>query len=658
MKKSMIQQYRSSMENIIMMKYPELDEDEIKEFINKIIDEKVKESSKSNDYKILYDRNGVVLDKKTREINRISLKGLDNYLANNQPIMNGYGTFFKPHDKFNNILAEMIRTLKSLRKEYKSKMFEHINDEDPSIKEMFDSRQKTTKVLNNSFYGATAEPNSIFYHPYFGPSVTYAGEDLVTIAAKAFENFLGNNIVFENIDDILIYINNIMREEYKTFDKVKFKKKIKKEELLNYLKEHLVDSNNFNVIENLFNNIEENFEEDYVDELYIYIYYKNNLMKFFDNSNIIENYFSKIIDRRDFKDPNDPPENMMSILNDIWDILNDFIFYNYQDFYRFKRIDSGDRKVVLTIDTDSNFLYLYPYFEYFHNLFPDKVSSDNDESVINIVNIIMYQMTKLVNKVMLTVTGDWNISKEFGKIINMKNEFLLKRIMLTSNKKNYASIILMQEGNIIKNPTVDVKGMAIRKVNTNKNIRDYFTKILEEEILLPDEINLSRIIYKYKQLETEIYKSLESGSLKYSIPTKANNMRSYKFPERIMALRGVINWNNYFPEEEISLPEKVNLIKLDIPDFDIIQEKIKDKDMKEKFKKVYNFENGKYTKNGIDVLCLPKKVKNIPEEFREFLDVDSMVNTNISPGIIILQSLGFKTLSILTNEFTTNILKV
>ena len=651
MKDTYIVNYIKKMTQLMELRFPNMKREDLIEIIKN--EAKKGLANKNNDIKINYERNGIVINSSKRP--EMDLKTLDSYIAKNNPIISGYGVLFKRQDQFNNILGNMIRTLKKKRKEYKKEMFNHINDEDQSIAQMYDSRQKTTKVLNNSFYGATNESNSIFYHPHFGASITYSGEDLVTTAAVAFENFLGNNIIFENVSDIFIYINNIINEEYS--ETVEFNRFITKEELLTYLKSKLInDFDNFHYIEEFFDSMEENYDYDDLKVIYNSIYYKNNFYEFLDDSDIVDNYFDKIIGRYDFKNPNDPPKDMIDTLDKIWNILKDYVFYNYQDFYRFKRISSEKREVILTIDTDSNFLYLYPYFEYFNALYPDRVDSNNKESIVSIINIIMYQMTKLIDVVMMTTTKDWNIPEDFGKIINMKNEFLIERIMLTPNKKNYSSLVLMQEGNIINNPKIDVKGMAIRKVNTNKNVRTYFTKLLDEEVLNTNEINLARIIDKFKLLENNIRESLLEGNLEYSLPVRANEASSYKFPERIMAFRGVVNWNILFPEEEINLPEKVNMIKLNIDSYDVIQDNIKDRDIREKFKKVFKNQNGIYTSNGLDVICIPKKIKKIPDILKPFVAVEEMVNNNISPGIVILESLGFKTLDILTSQFTTNVI--
>lgn len=243
----------------------------------------------------------------------------------------------------------------------------------------------------------------------------------------------------------------------------------------------------------------------------------------------------------------------------------------------------------------------------------------------------------------------------------MKNEFLLKRIMLTPNKKNYASIVMMQEGKVFNNPKLDIKGLPIRKVSVNKKIRDYFTELLDNDILKADKINLSTIIYKYKALEDEIRESLKSGSTEFSTPNKANDPSSYVNPYQIMSLKAALIWNILFPNEEISLPQKINIIKVKIPSYDYLVEKLKENDLYDEYIDDFNrvFANQNLIgKDGINAIALPKTLTKIPKVLRIFVDYDTIIADSIKPGIIMLESLGFKTLDILTNQFPTNIIEV
>lgn len=258
-------------------------------------------------------------------------------------------------------------------------------------------------------------------------------------------------------------------------------------------------------------------------------------------------------------------------------------------------------------------------------------------------------------------TSSVNVEEDYRSLINMKNEFLLQRLMLTSNKKNYGSICLAQEGHIIDNPKVDIKGLPIKKVSVNKNVRNYYTEILENDILKADYIDRSKIIGKVFGLSDIIDESLHKGSTEYMLPLKVNEISSYKMPYNIMSLRGTILWNTLFKDQEISLPNKVNAVKIKIEnDFEALENKLKENGFEEyiePFKEV--FENTQLFKSGIiNIVCMPKNIKEIPDVIKLFIDYNQMILDHLNSGMVILDSVNINTPKINNNLILSNIIRM
>jgi hypothetical protein len=507
--------------------------------------------------------------------------------------------------------------------------------------------QKTYKLLANSFYGATVEKNSIFYNENFGPSITYTGVVIITTAVKAFETFMSNNFEFEKIQDVLLYMKRVYDENYSHKNIVD--KHISKEELLNYILDKFPNKTQYDV--NVISSVISRLDQHSIDK----IYYKNNLYKFFENTPVKELY-DKIIGRKDFLNPNSPPEDMIEDLNKIWSYLEEWVLYSYLSFYRMSDAENKKRKTVLVVDTDSNFLMLDPFYKYFKNIYPDRIDN-TDESRVSTVNIATYFLAKVIERTYWNLTKELNIPADKRPIINMKNEFFYKRLMTTRNKKSYAGILIMQEGHLFEKPKLDIKGLAIRKVSVNANVREYFTDMLKTHILESEKINLGRIFGSFAKLEREISDSLKSGNVLYSLPAKVNEMESYKNPYQIQSLRGAIIWNELFPDQEIVLPTKVNLLKLNINSLEDLANPSNSIPMREyEIIKRTIYDNKDLSKYGFKVLAMPKSVKNVPDWLVRFIDTETMVNDHVKSGIILLESLGFKTLDILNSQFPTNIL--
>jgi len=70
------------------------------------------------------------------------------------------------------------------------------------------------------------------------------------------------------------------------------------------------------------------------------------------------------------------------------------------------------------------------------------------------------------------------------------------------------------------------------------------------------------------------------------------------------------------------------------------------------------FDNKDLVKNGLNVISLPKNQEELPDWIIPYIDIDTMVADNIKSGIIMLESLGFKTLDILKHQLPTNIIEI
>ncbi|WPH64355.1 DNA polymerase catalytic subunit [Staphylococcus phage vB_StaM_PB50] len=267
-------------------------------------------------------------------------------VINSNLIVTGSGSIYQPQSQRKNLNAEMLKDFIDSRKVAKHNMFISKGVDDVKYHKYM-NEQKTIKILANSYYGAMIQGNSIFYDPYSGPAITYSGVDIVTTSAIALERFIGSKIFFMNISEIYNYIARICQEEYKDHD----------------IKINSVPTDN-EILKGLLDNVEYNFSEDEENDLKEFfsnltqdeknkVYFKNNLYGLLDHTDIFDNKISKMTGREDFLDPNEPPEDMIPLLDELFDILEDWVIYNYQDYNRMYRMNYKKRRSVLTIDYDN-----------------------------------------------------------------------------------------------------------------------------------------------------------------------------------------------------------------------------------------------------------------------------------------------------------------
>lgn len=340
-------------------------------------------------------------------------------------------------------------------------------------------------------------------------------------------------------------------------------------------------------------------------------------------------------------------------------------------------------------------------------------SLDDQEKDTTIMNIFVNVVTEILGKMFWTMTTNLGIPDTHKEIINMKSEFVYKRILLTSNKKNYAGIITSELGKPLTKPSLDIKGLSIKKTTVPKKLRTAFTKVLKEDILAPKQIDLKNIINKYDHLGFNIESSLQDGAVEYLLPKNVELTSSYKTPDEIEPVRATIIWNALEPENTIVPPEKINLLKLDslksdciadVHDLKIIQylsrkdyhgamvncveeeyhredplEAIKCKyqnlltpealdlmiNYPDKYKAIAEtvFNIGKtptidISRFGLASIAIPKGNDAIPEYLRPFIDYSTMINNNMTNGYILLESLGIHCPDVQTTKYKSNIVSI
>lgn len=209
---------------------------------------------------------------------------------------------------------------------------------------------------------------------------------------------------------------------------------------------------------------------------------------------------------------------------------------------------------------------------------------------------------------------------------------------------------------------------ALKKTSTPKLLRKRFTKIVEDDILKAPIISVKHVIDEFDKLEDEIEHSLRAGEVSYLLPKNVETIENYKSPDTIEQIRAVLTWNALEPDSPIVPPEKINMIKLNCPDMNDPRLEALKLSHPDKYnaimRVVYNYNvdpkdvKVDISRFGFSCVAIPKGLEKIPEYLMPFIDYRSMVNNNMSPGFVILESLGIKCEEVKTVKYKSNIIKI
>lgn len=370
-----INKYKEIMTRLLRSSYPWMNGDDLSNALNYSVNKRYKQFTGSiyNNYT-------------NKRVDKTVLEMCD-YIASREPIITSYGVLFKRHEDVPNPLGKVIQSFMDLRGVHKNEMFKY-----PKGSEMFERfnlLQNLDKIDCNGIYGLAGLFVSIIYNLNVAPSITSMGRSLISSAIMCFEMFLANNVKFASLNDILTFIDNVRMEasqwkydDYDVLDKDKF---VSVEEcffkiMYNCGYKYIPDERDMDIVWNII----QNCDQRELNRLY----YKNNLYSFMDNSKM-QNLIREIIGglKTPYMEAMKPPKEIIKPLNELRDLLLEYVFYCYQIMDRMDRNKNMVKNVSIISDTDSSFVSLDAWFNYTQNIIKD-MDCDIMHQKLDVINYI------------------------------------------------------------------------------------------------------------------------------------------------------------------------------------------------------------------------------------------------------------------------------
>lgn len=626
-----------------------------------------------------FQNHDVIIDNNyTKRKAELDFVQLADQLIKGEVIMTTQGVLFQKHGTSKNPFYNFIQYLVDKRDEAKTEMKKY-----PKGSELYNKynlQQLNYKVSCNALYGCAGNWSSVFYNLYLCTAVTGQGRGCISASITMFEGFLANNVKFNSLTEVFTFMNNICNDL--------------KNPKLNRFKDIDVLDRSVSLEEaylKIIRNCDWVFSDAARDAIWIYmsnldqtelnaIYYKNNLYEFCKNTKVINLILRMLVNLKEpFLNPNKPPKEIEEDLNLLKDLMFEYVYYRHIWIDKLERVFTMTRDVVMITDTDSCIVTLDEWYRFIkqytigvpmaikytkeeikqkanewilkreavasHNeydFYNDKlverkrvkypfVIIEEDNLRFSIIDIMSYIVSQLILDYMVLFGENYNTMSGNRKcLLIMKNEFLFKSILLTNGKKNYTSIVNVQEGNQIpEDKQFDIKGMPIGKVGIPKSTADRLKKILEYDILRNDFVDQIDIIRSLATLEKEIYQSLKEKKKEYYKPARIKSMSYYDNPMIIQGIKASVAYNSIKSrdEEPIDLNERstVLIIKTDInkKNVDNIA-----KEFPQHYLKMVELLKKKEFKNGITSIAIPINAV-VPDWVIPFIDYTSIIEDNL-----------------------------
>lgn len=636
-------------DNVLYFKlqYPQADE----EVLRKILFDIAREHTKNHKAHLHNDYQDDMI------VNTDLLKLYDWY-HKNLPIAAGNGTFFYNQDVKKSPIQNVIDGRISARKHYQGVRDQYIGpggDTSSYEYQYYDMMQMEAKVKINAIYGAFGARTFQLYNIYTAASTTGTAQSLISTTAMAFEAFLSNAVKFKSLGEFMTLVGNVVAKDEHHLSLQGITLHTDVEELFQHFKSQFVEYKEkyTPIIKNLLRNRS-------AEEL-TRLYYTNNLFAFLENDMFMRRLRHIYDVTTEFRNPNNVPDNIQEDLHFLWEYCDEFVFYNHAYTEQINRLKHDKRSRVILIDTDSNVINIKPWVDWTREKLWITSSSVMDATDMQFcsVNILAFLVTKMARELLDRYADDCHVLPRFHARLNTKNEFYFPKILLANVKKRYIANIKLKEGKQVNK--IELKGHDFKKAGSSADIEAELMKIIKDDIIDDPLINVVKLMQDVSKLENRIRDSIANRERTYLVRMNCKVAKAYADPYTQGAFTGPLLWNIMNPDNEILIPDKLDIVFLKIPNERVLDEKLAPKFPKEADIIRRNIFHGgikKLEENGVKYLALPNDGSKIPEWVYPVLDIERTVTRNAGTFYPVLKALTFATIKAGDNEYASNILNV
>lgn len=543
------------------------------------------------------------------------------------------------------------------------------------------------KTYNNSTSGSFASEGSILHNPSAHSTLTSTTRTVSSLSNAVNEKIISGNRHYFNSD---ITLNNLISIS-SNIDKGYFKQILDKynlkypsiEDVVNCVKYsselYWIDKIAFNKIYEFICKLDEveRAAVVYVSDLYHIRTHNESFVREF-----LKNLSKKIIDK-DYEDPlsiiKSHDESIINFVHQICvkevrgkgkkydtidkkdlcilaataDNIKDVIL-EYKDFidvmFLTKNIPASTanlphmlRRTVVTSDTDST---LFSTDEYVKWYFGDYIFTDESFAIASSIAFIS---TQCIAHVLALLSANMGVDRSKLFTLAMKPEYSFPVFVPTSVAKHYYTFKTIQEGNVFKEPKMEIKGVHLKNSALPKHITEEMEKKMERILLSiynNKKISLKEEINIVLEKEKRIINSINNNEVIYFKQSNINSPEGYKLGEEKSPYVYHKLWLEVFQAKygEIEKPQytvlKIPTILNNKTALKRWLEKIEDRDFVSRMS-TWLAKNNKTALNTILMNSAFIRAYGIPDEIKPIINVEKIILELTSGDRMILETLGY-----------------
>lgn len=183
-------------------------------------------------------------------------------------------------------------------------------------------------------------------------------------------------------------------------------------------------------------------------------------------------------------------------------------------------------------------------------------------------------------------------------------------------------------------------------------------KIIHDRITsISPNIDIPGIMTDLTRLEKQITDSLLNGERLFLMRMNCKQPNAYKNPYSMPQVLSVMVWNAIYPEQEIMLPDKLDVVYVDIPNASVLEKIRTTFPYEYERMKTVLFEGSLdiFREKGINYLAIPNSYEGIPEFIKPFIDFEYIKSRNLNTFKPITDALGNTDVGSRSNSHFSNI---
>lgn len=605
---NVVTKYRDDITDMYIRMHPELDRSKVEQVVQTMIDRSFKDVP-------CQLHNNV-----TRERIDTTVTNVLDWIETRDPIISGNGAFFKQHAEELSPKVKMYERLGAKRKAKKKEMYSYpkgsIDYNNCNV------AQLSIKVIMNADYGGSATTLSPFYTPYVPPATTATAKWMTTTLICCLEFISDNNNEWsklQSFNELMDFINCVLTTD--TSDRTLI--------IMDYTPREVTDrlfkrTNGLSSYEySLLYKYISSMDKVELSKLMHAYSVKHVLRKFLEQEiGRVSRYLKQHqIDLSEITEESlhdagygiKPPDEIADDITKINNVIKDNCIYPFMLNDNEARANVMKRVIVCVTDTDSLMVHFADYLNEFQAHTGNFKKSCIIASAIGMRVFIENIIPALVNNAGLAC----NIKDEYyrNKFV-FKNEFTFLAMALVA-KKMYAASMLVQEGKPRNPHDIAITGLSFKKRDSPEFLEPIMNSLYDKMILTSEHIDLDGIYKTYVDMKNTLLTDLTVTSKYYTVQS-VKDISAYDpsrtYPSQI---RGMLVWNNIFPEEEILPMDSVIVIPLS---FDLLEQHAGDNPYLSEILRLSLIGNEK--KKTDPYICLPEHYHDIPDWLSPAIDTD------------------------------------